>query len=72
MLNSFGRPCRSRISSIIDLRDVRIFVTVAEMGTVSKTALRQRVAEPALSRQISALEQELSLKLSIASCAACC
>jgi DNA-binding transcriptional LysR family regulator len=33
---------------------------VAELGTVSKAALRLRIAQPALSRQISDLEQELA------------
>jgi DNA-binding transcriptional LysR family regulator len=47
----------------MDLRHARTFVTVAELGTVSKAALRLRVAQPALSRQISNLEQELGLKL---------
>ena len=47
----------------MDLRHVRTFVTVAELGTVSKAALHLRVAQPALSRQISDLEQELGLKL---------
>jgi DNA-binding transcriptional LysR family regulator len=47
----------------MDLRRARTFVTVAELGTVSKAALRLRVAQPALSRQISDLEQELGLKL---------
>ncbi len=47
----------------MDLRHARTFVTVAELGTVSKAALRLRIAQPALSRQISALEQELGLKL---------
>ena len=47
----------------MDLRHALTFVTVADLGTVSKAALRLRVAQPALSRQIVALEQELGLKL---------
>jgi DNA-binding transcriptional LysR family regulator len=47
----------------MDLRRTRTFVTVAELGTVSKASLRLRVAQPALSRQISELEQEFGLKL---------
>jgi len=47
----------------MDLRHIRTFVTVAELGTVSKAALRLRIAQPALSRQIGDLEQELGLKL---------
>ena len=46
----------------MDLRHVRTFVTVAELGTVSKAALRLRIAQPALSRHIADLEQELGLK----------
>ncbi|MEJ0077318.1 MAG: LysR family transcriptional regulator [Alphaproteobacteria bacterium] len=45
------------------LRQARTFVTVAELGTVSKAALRLRVAQPALSRQIIDLEEELGLQL---------
>ena len=47
----------------MNLRHTRTFITVAELGTVSKAALRLRIAQPALSRQISDLEQELGLKL---------
>jgi DNA-binding transcriptional LysR family regulator len=47
----------------MDLRHARTFVTVAELGTVSKAALRLRIAQPALSRQIGGLEQELGFKL---------
>jgi DNA-binding transcriptional LysR family regulator len=47
----------------MDLRHARTFVTVAELGTVSKAALRLRVAQPALSRQIIDLEHELGLRL---------
>src|SRR5216683_2587504 len=47
----------------MDLRHLRTFVTVAEQGTVSKAALRLRVAQPALSRQINDLEVELGVRL---------
>lgn len=47
----------------MELRHVRTFVTVAELGTVSKAAERLHVAQPALSRQIANLEDEFGLKL---------
>jgi len=47
----------------MDLRQLRTFVTVAEQGTVSLASTRLRVAQPALSRQIQDLENELGIKL---------
>lgn len=47
----------------MDLRQLRTFVTVADHGTVSRAAERLRIAQPALSRQIHALEEELGLQL---------
>jgi DNA-binding transcriptional LysR family regulator len=47
----------------MDLRRARTFVTVAELGTVSKAATRLRIAQPALSRHIRDLEEELGLML---------
>jgi LysR family nitrogen assimilation transcriptional regulator len=47
----------------MDLRRARTFVTVAELGTVAKAAVQLHVAQPALSRQIINLEQELGFKL---------
>src|SRR5215510_5230827 len=55
--------CRFGIKKVMDLRHLRTFVAVAELGTVSKAALRLRIAQPALSRQIADLEQELGLSL---------
>src|SRR5499427_7540775 len=48
---------------IMDLRRLRTFVAVAELGTVSKAALHLRIGQPALSRQIADLQQELGLRL---------
>ena len=47
----------------MDLRHARTFVSVVELGTVSRAALHLHVAQPALSKQISDLERELGLKL---------
>jgi|RhiMetdeSRZDD1v2_1073273.scaffolds.fasta_scaffold00046_18 DNA-binding transcriptional LysR family regulator len=55
-------PNRHKVPAM-DLRHLRTFVTVAEQGTVSRASLRLRVAQPALSRQISDLEAELGVRL---------
>jgi len=47
----------------MDLRHLRTFVAVAEQGTVSKASQQLRTAQPALSRQIRDLEEELGVKL---------
>jgi LysR family transcriptional regulator, nitrogen assimilation regulatory protein len=47
----------------MDLRRLKTFVAVAELGTVSKAAVHLRIGQPALSRQINDLQQELELRL---------
>jgi DNA-binding transcriptional LysR family regulator len=47
----------------MDLRRLRTFVAVAELGTVSRAALQLRISQSALSRQIIDLEQELDFRL---------
>jgi DNA-binding transcriptional LysR family regulator len=55
-------PSRHKLAAM-DLRHLRTFVTVADQGTVSKASIRLGVAQPALSRQIKDLEDELRIKL---------
>ena len=47
----------------MDLKRLRTFVAVADFGTVSKAALRLRISQSALSRQIGDLEHECGFKL---------
>src|SRR5690349_14320872 len=47
----------------MDLKRLRTFVTVADLGTVSKAALHLRISQSALSRQIADLEYECGFKL---------
>lgn len=47
----------------MDLRQLRIFKSVAELGSLSKASDRLRVAQPALSRHIKLLEHELRIPL---------
>ena len=47
----------------MDLKRLRTFVAVVELGTVTRAASRLCVSQPALSRQIYDLEQEFDIKL---------
>ena len=51
----------------MEFRHLRYFQAVAETLSFSRAAERLRVAQPAISRQIHALEQEIGLKLFIRS-----
>jgi DNA-binding transcriptional LysR family regulator len=47
----------------MDIRQLRTFVHVAELGSFSKASERLNIAQPALSRQIRLLESELKAQL---------
>jgi LysR family nitrogen assimilation transcriptional regulator len=47
----------------VDLKRLQTFLQIAELGSVSKVSDRMRIAQPALSRQIRLLEEELETPL---------
>ena len=47
----------------MDLRSVRYFVQIADCGSITRAAANLRVAQPALSRQLRAMEEELGMPL---------
>lgn len=51
----------------MDFRHLRYFVAVAEEGTFTRAARRAHVAQPALSRQIQDLEEEIGAQLLVRS-----
>lgn len=56
---------RGYTTSVMELRHLRYFVGVAEQGNLSKAATRLNVTQPALTRQIRDLEDELKRPLFI-------
>ena len=47
----------------MDISQLRTLIHVAELGSLSKASDRLHIAQPALSRQIRLLEQELGVRL---------
>ncbi|MCE2563295.1 LysR substrate-binding domain-containing protein [Komagataeibacter sp. FNDCF1] len=47
----------------MEISQLRTIIHVAELGSLSKAADRMRIAQPALSRQVRMLEQELGISL---------
>lgn len=47
----------------MDIKQLRSFVHIAELGSLSRAAERLNLSQPALSRQLSLLEETLDTKL---------
>ncbi|WP_344943118.1 LysR family transcriptional regulator [Actinomadura miaoliensis] len=56
-------PCRTRMGDAVDLKQLRALVTVAEVGSVTRAADLLHLVQPAVTRQIRTLEQELGVPL---------
>src|SRR5438105_1513832 len=56
-------PCDCVILWPMELRHLRSFVAVADKLSFTKAAQKLRIAQPALSRQVRQLEEELGVKL---------
>jgi DNA-binding MarR family transcriptional regulator len=52
-----------RIGQRLRLRDLRVFFTVVQFGSLAKAAAQLRVTQPAVSQVIAALEHDLGAKL---------
>jgi DNA-binding transcriptional LysR family regulator len=51
------------MARVVEIRYLRYLVAVADEGSITRAAARLRVAQPALSRQLRALEQEIGSAL---------
>ncbi len=51
------------VSVSMDLRGIRYFVQIAELGSITRAAAHLGIAQPALSRHIHGIEDELGIQL---------
>jgi DNA-binding MarR family transcriptional regulator len=56
-------PFRHKLTSALELRHLRYFLAVGEASSFTKAAAQLRVAQPALSRRVQDLEDEIGVDL---------
>src|SRR5260370_9980588 len=55
---------RLRVGSLVmELRSLGYFVRIAELGSITRAAAHLRLAQPALTRHVQRLEEELGVAL---------
>jgi LysR family nitrogen assimilation transcriptional regulator len=59
----YGAPVRRSAEFAMTLKQLSYFLSVAELGSLSKAAVLMSVAQPVISRQIKRLEAELGVEL---------
>jgi LysR family transcriptional regulator, nitrogen assimilation regulatory protein len=62
IVSAYG-PVSRVLGDILDLRHLRYFVNVIDMGSLSKAAGTLSISQPSLSQQIAAMEYELGVPL---------
>jgi LysR family transcriptional regulator, nitrogen assimilation regulatory protein len=59
-----GNCCRATVESqVVDIRQLRYFIAIADAGSLTQAAHRLGIAQPALSQHVLALESEFGTKL---------
>ena len=59
----YGQRSGALLGSGMELRQLQLFLAAAEEGSITGAAKRMHLTQPALSRQIKALEEELGVEL---------
>ena len=58
-----SRPPGHPFASVMDLRSIRYFVQIAELGSITRASQHLGIAQPALSRHVRSVEEELGTQL---------
>ena len=63
MTRVYADAVASQQDAVMELRSLNYFVRIAELGSITRAAAHLHVAQPALTRQVQRLEDELNVAL---------